>query len=291
LKASSPLTSLRQAGIAAALSLAVAAVGSLIWSALLVSNARTTPAVPWSVPAMALVLVVYWWYLSGHGWPSRTQPARAALLRARRVPIRVFGWSFLAGGFSLVALVGLWIVLVELTGNGGNPTISGIAGYPAIFVALAIAMGSLVSPLTEEAAFRGYAQVLLERRFSAVVAVVISSLFFAAWHGPTQGFFWSKLLFFFAVGLVFGSIAYLTNSTLPALPVHVVGDVLFFTLIWPHDFGRPLVWTHGADATFWLEAGQTVVFAALAIIALRRLRNVNRQALRPIAQPSWGASE
>ena len=177
MKASSLLTSLRQAGIAAALSLAVAAVGSLIWSALLVANARTTPALPWSVPAMALVLVVYWWYLSGHGWPSRTQPARAALLRARRVPIRVFGWSFLAGGFSLVALAGLWIVLVELTGNGGNPTISGIAGYPAILVALAIAMGSLVSPLTEEAAFRGYAQVLLERRFSAVVAIVISSLF------------------------------------------------------------------------------------------------------------------
>jgi hypothetical protein len=48
---------------------------------------------------------------------------------------------------------------------------------------------------------------------------------------------------------------------------------------------------HGADATFWLEAAQAVVFAALAVIALRRLRNINRQALRPIGQPSWGASE
>src|SRR5207237_488538 len=85
--------------------------------------------------------------------------------------------------------------------------------------------GSLVSPLTEESAFRGYAQSLLERRLPAVLAVAISSALFALWHGPTQGFFWSKLLFFFLVGVVFGTIACLTDSILPALPVHVVGAV------------------------------------------------------------------
>jgi hypothetical protein len=77
----------------------------------------------------------------------------------------------------------------------------------------------------------------------------------------------------------------LTNSTLPALPVHVVGEVLFFTLIWPHNAGRALVWTHGADATFWVDAAQALVFAVLAVIALRRLRNISRQTPRTIAQP------
>ncbi len=275
LNGSALLSSLRQIGLAALLALVVAGVASFLWGALLMANARTTPSVPWSVPAMALVLAVYWWYLSGHGWPKRTGPARAALLRARRVSLQVFAWSLVAGALSLIALAGLWIVLVELTGNGGNPTIAMVNGYPAIFVALAIVMGSLVSPLSEEAAFRGYAQVLLERRFSAVVAVGISSLFFAAYHGPTQGFFWSKLLFFFAVSLVFGTIAYLTDSTLPAIPVHIAGDLLFFTLIWPRDAGRPVVWAHGPDVTFWIEVVQALAFGALAVWAFLRLRRAS----------------
>src|ERR1700730_9472187 len=275
LHGSALLSSLRQIGLAALLALVVAGGASLLWGSLLIANARTTPSVPWSVPAMALTLAVYWWYLSGHGWPKRSGPARAALLRARRVSLQVFAWSLVAGALSLTALAGLWIVLVELTGNGGNPTIAMLNGYPAVFVALAIVMGSLVSPLSEEAAFRGYAQVLLQRRFSAVVAVGVSSVFFAAYHGPTQGFFWSKLLFFFAVGLVFGTIAYLTDSTLPAIPVHIAGDLLFFTLIWPRDASRPVVWAHGPDVTFWIEVVQALAFGALAVWAFLRLRRAN----------------
>ncbi|MBJ7600812.1 CPBP family intramembrane glutamic endopeptidase [Candidatus Nephthysia bennettiae] len=155
-------------------------------------------------------------------------------------------------GLALAALAGLWIVLVQLTGNGGNPTEATLAGYPLIFVALAVGMGSLVSPITEEASFRGYAQVILERRYSPLVALPISAVFFAAWHGPTQGFFWSKLLFFFAVGVVFGTIAYFTDSTLPAIPVHIAGDLLFFIAIWPQDASRHLVMKAGADAGFWI---------------------------------------
>jgi hypothetical protein len=67
----------------------------------------------------------------------------------------------------------------------------------------------------------------------------------------------------------------LTRSVLPAIPVHIAGDVLFFTLIWPHDATRPLVWTHGADAMFWLHCAQVAVFGALALAAFRRLRRAS----------------
>ena len=200
-----------------------------------------------------------------------TSRARRRLLRSRLVPASTFAWAILAGLLALVALAGLWIVLVELTGKGGNPTLSAFAGYPPLILALGIGMGSLVSPLTEESAFRGYAQSLLERRLPAVLAVAISSVLFALWHGPTQGFFWSKLLFFFLVGVVFGTIAYLTDSILPALPVHVVGDVIFFTLIWPHDAARPLVGEQGPDLWFWTSISLVIVFGLLALLAFRRL--------------------
>src|SRR5438067_2187397 len=94
---------------------------------------------------------------------------------------------------------GLWIALVEIAGSGGNPTLPDVFTYPPLTIALGIAMGSLVSPLSEEAAFRGYAQTLLERVLPAAPAIATSSVLFALWHGPTQGFVWNKLLFFFVV--------------------------------------------------------------------------------------------
>jgi membrane protease YdiL (CAAX protease family) len=229
---------LRDLGLAALLSLAVAGFASITWGGLLVANLRSTRSVPWAVPVMGVILVAYWWWLGGHGWPRSTAAARARLLRARRVSTRALSWSWIAGALALVALTGLWIILVQLTGNGGNPTEAQLNGYPILTVALVILMGSLVSPLSEEAAFRGYAQVILERRFAPVYAVAISSVFFTLWHGPTQGFFWSKLL--------------------------------FFIFIWPQDAHR-VVAHHGADTWFWIHAAQVIIFASLAVLAFRRL--------------------
>jgi hypothetical protein len=72
--------------------------------------------------------------------------------------------------------------------------------------------------------------------------------------------------------VVFGTIAYMTRSTLPAIPVHIAGDLLFFTVIWPHDAGRLLVSMHGADFMFWLHVAQMMVFGALSALAFTKLR-------------------
>lgn len=271
--------------LAAVLALLVAGVASIIWGGLLVANLKTTPAIPWSFVVMAGVLVLLWQYLGGRWWPRGTAERRRALLRFRPVPGAVFGWALLAGGLALAALVGLWIVLVELTNVGGNPTIPTANAAPVWTLALGLLMGSFVSSLTEEFAFRGYAQVTLERAFGGVGAVGISSLFFMLYHGPTQGFFWSKLLFYFLVGVAFGTIAFLTQSTLPAWPVHLAGDLTFFFLIWPYDATRRFVGRDGADASFWLYAALAVVCTALAILAFRRLSRAARASVAAIPNP------
>ena len=178
------------AGLLASL---ITGLGAGAWTALLASNLKTSPAIPWAVPVMALVLWLLWQYLGGKWWPRSTAEARRSHLRANPVSRRVFGWALLAGALALVALAGFWIVLVELTKVGGNPTFPNYAAYPLLTVALGLLMGSVVSPLTEEVAFRGYCQVMLERKFPGATAVVISLVFFALWHGPTQGFLWPKL--------------------------------------------------------------------------------------------------
>lgn len=262
---------LRAVAWAAVLALVVGGFFSLAWGALIIADAITTPAIPWSVAVMAIVLVVALLYLGGRWGPTSTADWRRAHLRARLVPGRVLGWALLAGALALVALVGLWVVLVELTKVGGNPTIPSSHQVPPLALGLILVMGSFVSSLSEEAAFRGYAQVTLERVMGGVGAVAISSLYFMLWHGPTQGFQWSKLLFYFFVGVVFGAIAFLTKSTVPAWPIHLAGDLIFFFLIWPQDATRRYIFRDGADVWFWVYTAATVVFTALAILAFRRL--------------------
>jgi membrane protease YdiL (CAAX protease family) len=247
-----------------------------VWTAMISINLNSTPAVPWAIPGMAIVLWLLWKYLGGKGWPSRTSAARHLYLRSNPVSGRVWVWALLASMLSLVALAGLWIVLVELAGTGGNPTIPDYSRFPHLLVILGLLMGSLVSPISEEAAFRGYAQIKLERVFPAGAAILLSSLMFMFWHGPTQGFVWSKLLFYFLVGVAFGTTAYLTNSSLPAIPTHILGDITFFFFIWPHDSARPLVLQTGPDSLFWLRLAQAVVFTILAFFAFRRLANITK---------------
>jgi membrane protease YdiL (CAAX protease family) len=251
-------------------------LGAGIWAVLVAVNLSVSPAVPWAVPAMALVLWAMWMVLGGKGWPRSTSQARRLYLRANPASAQAFGWAALAGSMSVAAFAGVWIVLFQLVKMPGN-ALPDFSRYPWLTVALMILMASVAAPLTEEPAFRGYCQVILEREFSGPVAVVISSALFALAHGPTQGFVWPKLLFYFLVGIVFGSTAYLTNSILPAIPGHVFGLLIFFTLVWPHDAARRMVWEGGPDIWFWLHVSQAVVFAALALWAFRRLAKLSNR--------------
>ena len=258
------------------LAFAITTLAGGIWSALLVLNLGTSAAVPWSVPVMALLLWLAWSYLGGRWWPRTTFAVRRHYLRANKRSLQVHLLGGLAGGLSVIALAGIWIVFFRLVKLPPN-AFSDLSRYPRITVALMIVMGSLVSPFMEEASFRGYFQVALERHFRAPAAVAIASVVFALAHGPTQGFLWPKLLFYFLVGISFGVIAYLTDSILPALPVHFVALLFFFTLIWPHDAARPLVTQSGTDAWFWIHAAQAIVGTGLTVWSYLWLARVCRR--------------
>ena len=257
------------------LAFAITILAGGIWSALLVTNLQRNPAVPWSVPVMGLLLWLMWSYLGGKGWPQSTSDARRHYLRANRRSARTYLCSFAAGVLSVVALAGYWIVLFRLVKMPPN-ALPDVSSYPRMTVALMILMGSLVAPFMEEAGFRGYFQVALEREFRGSVAVAVSSLVFALAHFA-HGILWPKLLVYFLVGVAFGATAYLTNSTLPAIVPHIIGDLTFFTLVWPHDAARRLVFDSGTDIWFWIHVAQAIVFTLLAVSAFQRLARESRQ--------------
>jgi membrane protease YdiL (CAAX protease family) len=222
--------------------------------------------------------------LSGRAWPARGGARRRALLALNPASAAVLAWSVAAGGCAIAALAGLWIVFSQITPWTPN-LLPSLAGVPASTVAVLLVVGCLAAPLSEEAAFRGYAQGLIQRVMPPWTAVVVVSLMFAAVH-LTQGLFPGKLMVYFLAGLTFGAVARLAGSIVPSIAVHVMADAAFFTLVWPHDGLRRLVSQGGADLWFWIHLGQVAVFAPLALLAFVQLARAAKAGNLPVAPPT-----
>jgi len=265
------------------LALFVVGVSSAIWGALIYANMRLGRVVPWCVLALAAFLWSLWQYLGGRGWPRTTSTRRRLLLRANPVSRAAFSWSFLAGLLAILSLAGLWIVLFRLIPMRANAILPGRFSSSPLFTIALIIGASLLAPIVEESTVRGYLQCTLERDFSPLTAVTLSSAVFAVAH-VTQGLAPPKLLFYFLVGIAFGSLAWLNNSILPVIPVHIVGDLTFFFLIWPNDHGRSVIWQQGPDKWFWLHVAQMMGFAVASILAFREIRASTAIPLEPRAR-------
>lgn len=258
---------------AAILGIVIALFGQGVWSALIAANLATTPAIPWAVAVMAVVLWLIWQYLGGRWWPQSTSDARRRRLRANALPANVFGWALLAGALSIVALAGWWLLVSRLAEIWGS-VLPDMSTYPWLTTALAVTMGTLVSPILEQAGFWGYCQAMLEREFSGPTAVVVTAILFALLpHPPMHVVLWPKLILFFFTGLTFGVMAYLTKSILPGMLVHIFGLLAFFTLVFRAQASQ-IAAQPRAEAWLWIYAAQMLVFATLAIVAFARLRRL-----------------
>jgi|SRR5579871_1577813 len=244
------------------------ALASLVWGALFSANLQFAPEIPWSAAIMALVLLAIWMLLDGR-WGRRARQARRDLLRAKRMALPVFARAVLAGGCSLIALSGLWIVLFQVLNMPGNR--SDFSRLPALTYFSALAVAALSGAITEEAGFRGYFQNTLERRLSPAFAIIVSALAMIPEHASTQGFVLPTILFYLAVDVMLGSMAYLTQSILPGIVIHAVGLMIFFAIIWPGDRLRESIWINGPDLWFWIHVAQAALFGTLALAAFGAL--------------------
>jgi membrane protease YdiL (CAAX protease family) len=273
-------------GLAALVSLAIVAYGQGLWQPLVMANMRFHPEIPWAAPVMAVLLAGLLAYLSGRGWPKATSRRRRELFRWNRMPWPTFFLALGAGGLGLAAFGGLWIAAADLVHipAGMQPR---MAGVPLPTVISFLIMGALAAPLSEEAAFRGYAMGILEKACGyAPAAIVGSSVLFAAVHF-TQGLDPVKLSLYFAAGLVFALVGYMTNSLYAVMVVHSLGDVLGFTVLWPHDQVPHGMGVH--DPLFAPALAALAIFTPLAILAFRKLYKVGRPLRSPAPPQALGA--
>lgn len=240
---------------------------------------------PWSFILMIPLLVIYLLYFSGRFKPESTKNIRVLHFRRISLPRRIWILSLLAA---------LCIVLIEQSGlvvtfrlndfpaEQFSMEYSFIESIPPWAGWLAIIMISLVAGICEEVGFRGYMQVPLEKKYSPVLAIAIVSVVFVlvhlhqAWSGPI-------LVHIFVLSVLFGTIAYFSQSLIPGIIAHFVMDVCNFAFWWTDlggQFDREPIQSIGMDIhlILWLIVLISSLIAFVAI--LRHIRkNYNRQSL------------
>lgn len=245
------------------------------------ANVRLFTSVPWAVPVIGIYLWFFWRYLRGGGPPDSTRETRRKLLRANSVSRRLWVWALLAGALGLVALVLALRVVnrIIVLPQQQRPDFSNI---PLLTLwALAI-MAAPVAGIIEEAAFRGYMQGPIERRYGLPTALLITGTMFAVAHLDFTLILWP---YYLAVAVIYGTVTYLADSIWPAIVLHTGGNIYSnFDLLlhgqaeWQASSGTTqLVWATGADAAFVRLSIAVVIATAATVWAYIRFAAAARE--------------
>ena len=195
---------------------------------LIAQNMNWLPQIPWVLVPGILFLWLYWRYLNGHGWPAKTSNVRKEYLRANAIPstLRMNCWiSGIFLGLFITGLNVLGYLLLEIP-KDGIASFQPLLNTPLHTGLPLMLFFALVVGVSEEAAFRGYMQKSLEKRYTPTVAIGFVAIIFALVHFPPM-----PLIPFFVLGAVgWGVLAYFSNSILPGIIFHIMVDLGF--LLW-----------------------------------------------------------
>jgi membrane protease YdiL (CAAX protease family) len=182
------------------------------------------------------------------------------------------------GFVAMIALLALAARLVRLPASAPIPT---PAAMPAATALLLLAMQSVVAGVTEEAAFRGYMQSMIERAHGVAAAILVNGVVFGLVHfGNHPGDVLLMLPYYVAVSAVYGGLTWASDSILPALVLHCAGDVVVLARWWATGLPEwqvtattpALVWDSGLDNSFVLTALVALVSSALVAVAYAAVR-------------------
>lgn len=258
-------------------------LGSIPWLVLSGANQRHLRSVPWAVLPMSLYLWGYWRYAGGSGWPAATRDARRINRRRLILSEDMWGAALVAGIAGLLALVAFLRVvnrLVELP----QQSQADLSHFPGFTLFGLLLMATLVSGVVEEVSFRGYMQRPIEERHGPIAAILVTGVIFGFAHFGHPEVTLRLLPYYLAVAAVYGSLAYFTNSVLPSMFLHVVGNAFSYlrlfaagTSEWQAtDHPRRLIWDGGTDASFWISVAISAALALAAVWAYTRLAHVAR---------------
>jgi membrane protease YdiL (CAAX protease family) len=268
---------------AAGTGVVVLLAGNLVWAVLGSWNLRIGTKVPWAIVPTALYLWAYWRVIGG-SWVALSSSAdRRAKLRANGLPARIWWASLAAGLLGFATLIALLVVAARLVRFPSGPPITTPIEMPIVTALSFLVMQSIVAGVSEEAAFRGYMQSMIERRYGLALAIFANGTLFGLLHFSNHPADVLLMLpYYVAVSAVYGGLTWAANSILPALVLHCAGDIVVLTRWWLT--GRPewqigattpsLVWDGGLDWPFVLAAAASIALAGLTVLAYAAVRKL-----------------
>jgi len=150
-----------------------------------------------------------------------------------RIP---FLWNVIAGLAAALA-VGLVGHLIATPPSSG-PIVEMMKGPVASLVVVTL-FGTIVAPVCEELAFRGFLQPLLVRSFGAVAGVLMAAAPFGMLHYWEYGDSWRSALQIGLAGATFGWMRQATGSTRAAAIMHASFNALSFVSLFTQGRNLP----------------------------------------------------
>lgn len=255
------MNALRAAGFVA-LGAGASIALTAIWSLLFAANLRSSPGAPWSVLAMALVLVAAWRALAAR---------RPELLPRRCHSIAHRRRALLAALALMSAAFGATLLVIRLA-QVPTAALPHAAMANPLLACVWLAMASLVAGVAEEVGFRGVMQHGLERVMSRAVAIVVVAIAFALLHvgNPEFGAFAPIYL---ASSLGLSLIVRASGSLWPAIAAHALADFASYALLLLA--GEDAIRNLSAVAQGGVAAACVAALAG-ARLAMSRLRSLPR---------------
>jgi membrane protease YdiL (CAAX protease family) len=195
--------------------------------------------------------------------------------RETKLPIGVWKWSLIAALLAVVVVQSFGVLHFRITEfPADSPPVFDLADLPIWQTWLFILMGAAVAGITEEVGFRGYMQVPLERRYSPAVGITITSIVFVVFHLNQA---WASgigiLIIILAGGVMWGVLALVSGSLIPAMISHTITDIINFSYWWTDVAGafdkRPIGET-GVDTHFIVWLAILVISIVLFVLVARK---------------------
>ena len=203
-------------------------IGGAVSGALMFGNLELAPHLPLFLPATILWLWLFWRYVRGDGWPRSMSERRRNLLRVRKLSSRAWGWSLVAGGLALTAVMGIAFMTYRFAAlpDAAYRAPFDVASFPPWTLVSIFAAVALTAAVVEEAAFRGYMLSGIQRRYGWLVGIGLVTILFYLAHLSHAYATLAFLPFFLAHGLTMGLLVFYTRSITPGIVLHAVSDLV-----------------------------------------------------------------
>jgi len=237
---------------------AVVLAGTIPRNLFFALNLRFFSGIPWAVPVTGIYLWFFWNQL-------KSSDERRRLLRANPLPVRIWLWALAAGLLGILALV-LALNIANRFVTLPGQQLPNLTAVPTVTVFSLLLAAAPIAGLIEEAAFRGYMQGPIERRCGLPIAILITGTMFALVHLDFTPILWP---YYVAVAALYGTVTSLTNSILPAIVLHTLGNTYSNLDLLLHGRAE---WQAASGGQHIAGPGTSIMVAALIVVTIATWR-------------------